>query len=126
MNVGSSEDATAADWLEKAEEDLHAAAVLLENRLPEASSFHAQQAAEKALKAVEIGRRGVLEKTHDLLRLSRRLKAGATIDEHAAVLSEFYSVARYPDAGGEVSREDAEDALHRAKEVVSWARTQTS
>lgn len=45
------------EWLAKAEEDLVAAKILLENKVPLTSSgvFHAQQSAEKHSKASWIG-----------------------------------------------------------------------
>lgn len=89
-----------------------------------AAAFHAQQAAEKAMKAVQIRRHGSFDRIHDLWRLATLLKADATIADHCAELSAWYSAARYPDAGGEASEEDAKESLRRAREVVAWARTQ--
>lgn len=117
-------DLAAAAWLDKAEEDLEAAGGLVDLGLWAAATFHAQQAAEKGLKAVQIHRHGSFDKVHDLWQLATRLKADAAIAEHCSELSGWYTASRYPDAGGAATEDDAREALSRAKEVVSWARTQ--
>ena len=111
-------------WFEHAEEDLAAAATLLDAGHWGLAAFHAQQCAEKALKAVQIHRHRTFDRVHDLSRLSRALKADRDIQEHCAALSGFYTVSRYPDAGGSVTAEDARVATDKAKEVLRWARTQ--
>ena len=55
-------------WMGKAEQDLAAAEILLNNttRLPSVIAFHAQQAVEKCLKAILLRHRIYFPKTHDL------------------------------------------------------------
>lgn len=59
------------EWLAKADEDLRAAEAILGAAMPSfgTASFHAQQGAEKALKALLV-RHGIpFEKTHDVGRI---------------------------------------------------------
>ncbi len=58
-------------WLEKARADLGASGVLLrgDTSYPLAAAFHAQQAAEKLLKALLVWHRVAFPKTHDMARL---------------------------------------------------------
>jgi HEPN domain-containing protein len=57
----------AGEWLGKADVDLSAASVLLSvGELYEVVAFHAQQAAEKALKALLVARQVEFTKTHDI------------------------------------------------------------
>lgn len=122
--AGEPEDAGAAAWLDKAEEDLEAARVLLGASHWAPAAFHAHQVAEKALKAVQVLREHGFEKTHDLVWLARRVKAPPRVEEHAALLYEFYTTTRYPDAAGHVPEASARDAVTRAEEVLRWAQTQ--
>ncbi len=113
-------------WLARADEDAEAARVLRDAGLAALAAFHAQQAAEKALKGVAIARGGPLERTHDLKRLAQRLNAPSAIHDHAEFLAPLYVGVRYPDTGGGASEEDAVEAIRRAEEVLEWCRTQIS
>ena len=112
--------------MEKAGDDERAATDLLNLGHVEISAFHAQQAAEKALKAAQISKLGRFDRTHDLVLLCRSLKAPAVVEGHAAVLSQYYVASRYPDAPGGITGAEASQALSRCAEVIRWARTQTS
>ena len=60
----------AREWLAKADVDLSAARVLLDTGAhADAVAFHAQQAAEKALKAFLVWNQVEFPKTHDIKRL---------------------------------------------------------
>jgi len=61
------------DWLAKAQHDLQAASTLLEadQPLPDVAAFHAQQAAEKSLKAFLYWHDVPFRKTHQLDELGR-------------------------------------------------------
>lgn len=69
--MGSSVSASAQEWLKFADADLRAARLLFAN--PEVPSriacFHAQQAAEKALKAALVAASIPFRKTHDVVVL---------------------------------------------------------
>lgn len=110
----------AARWLMQAGIDLEAARMLSE-RFPALACFHAQQSAEKALKAVlyAAGERPVLG--HALAELGneveRHAPAYADIRSAVAKLDRHYIPTRYPNGlpeGGDPSASfDAEDARKR-------------
>lgn len=117
------EDARA--WLAKAELDLRAAD--LEMGAPEAGLwadvvFHAQQAAEKALKAFLSFHDRPFRKTHSIEEVGRACAAidaslTALVDE-AAPLTEFAWKFRYPGDAGEPTREEAQREIEIAKRLV--------
>jgi HEPN domain-containing protein len=115
-------------WMEKALDDLEIAEEILPNH-PGGSTFHSQQAAEKALKAllIAIGMRP--PKTHRIELLLELLeREGIKTDEirHSKPenLSDYAVEARYPDFEEEPTEEEAHEALKIAREVVEWAQNE--
>jgi len=90
-------------WLQKAEGDLRAAEHLLEMEVKDyfAAAFHAQQAAEKFLKAFLVRHQIPFPKTHDiqqLLELAAQADSSLKIElSSAAMLTPFGVEFRYPD-----------------------------
>jgi HEPN domain-containing protein len=83
------------EWLEKAGRDLAAGSHLLtgEGGFPESVAFHAQQAAEKYLKALLVWHQVEFPRTHDIARL---LELIAPVDaDLAAGLDEAASLTPY-------------------------------
>jgi HEPN domain-containing protein len=85
--------------------------------------FHAQQAAEKALKAVYLRHGWTFRYTHDLEELVTNLKhkglaIPAAVDE-AIVLTSFAWEARYPGVTEPVTEEEYRDAVQHAEAVVT-------
>lgn len=114
------------DWLERARSDLAIAnAPLPDGAYYEDLCFHAQQAAEKALKAVYQHYGYTFRYTHDLDELVTGLKLkGVQIPaniEEATSLSNFAWEARYPSLYEPVSEEEFREALKMARNVVAWA-----
>jgi HEPN domain-containing protein len=118
----------ARHWMRRARADLAAARVILADREgldPWVASFHAQQAAEKYLKAACVIEQVRFPRTHDLERLAQLLKTGwALPDERTlAVLSRYAVAGRYPEAlfegGPDPTWADAEEAVRLAIEVES-------
>jgi len=112
------------DWLHKAAEDLRAGRHELKASPPLTADavFHAQQAAEKAIKAFLAWHSQVFRKTHDLLELG---EAGARIQprlapvlRRAAPLTEFAWLFRYPSGAADPTSEEATQSLETAGEVV--------
>lgn len=108
---------SAADWLVRAKSDLAIAkAPLPEGAFYEDLCFHAQQAAEKALKALY---------QHDLDELISGLqREGLEVPEEiveADVLTRFAWESRYPYIGEKVTDEEYREALCQAETVVAWA-----
>ncbi len=59
------------EWLERARADLNACTALIEAALEAEALFHAQQCAEKAMKATLTWHQVAFKKTHDLDELKR-------------------------------------------------------
>ena len=111
------------EWLRFAREDLAIAATRLPDVRLALHCFHAQQAAEKAIKAVLVARRVPFPFTHDLGRLIDLLEAnGARISSEvrdADLLTDFATIARYPSAI-EITEGDWSSALATARRVIAW------
>jgi len=115
-------------WLQ-ALEDLRTAEILLETERYYASIFFAQQAAEKALKALHISLKEELSpRTHNLLELVRKLDISREDLVDAALdLTPEYVVTRYPNAAGGVpahlyNERMAREHLEKAKLIISYCR----
>lgn len=87
--------------------------------------FDAQQAAEKAVKALLVERRIVFPYVHDLrLLLSLLEQAGVGVPDEvrrAEELTKYATAARYPDLGEPVTDEEYHQAFAWAEAVVGWA-----
>jgi HEPN domain-containing protein len=121
---------TPQDWLVRAKSDLAFARLPLpEGAFYEDLCFHAQQAAEKALKAVYQDHGWTFRYTHDLEELVTGLKRqGLGIPpevDDAIVLTSFAWEARYPGLGEPVTVEEYQEALRHAEAVVDWAERET-
>ena len=97
-----------------------------EDVLPGQVCFHALQAAEKALKAVLVGRGIDFPLTHDLQQLLE-LCAEARVGAPSAIaevdrLTPYAVETRYPGHSGEISPGEVEEALALAQATVAWAR----
>lgn len=114
-----------AEWLRYARSDLAFArldvgpAMLLETM-----GFHAQQAAEKAVKAVLVWNTGEEPpRTHDigflLIEVPPYLRPERP--EEIARLTRYAVTFRYPDDIGEMDEAEREEAVALAEAAVSWA-----
>lgn len=115
------------DWLARAEGDLAIAGVPLpKGAFYEDLCFHAQQAAEKALKAVYVRHGLRFQYTHDLDELITDLeRAGIPIPPEVrdvVVLTAYAWEARYPGVSEPVTKEEHREAVMMAERVVDWAR----
>jgi HEPN domain-containing protein len=112
-------------WLQKAALDLRVAeheTSAAEPGLWADVAFHAQQAAEKSLKAFLAWHDVPFRKTHNIEELGRACVALdatlRTIVDRAVPLTEYAWKFRYPGEPTEPSREEAEAALAAAREVL--------
>lgn len=112
----------ALQWLKNAENDLEIAEILLKNEKHKAAAFHSQQASEKALKALLIQRKSQFPRIHDLVKLSRMLKAPHDIIEFCARIDPAYTSARYPDVASDFDIEEVREILDYSKKVVEWTK----
>lgn len=109
-------------WLSKAEDDLGAAELLLsEGRYLNLAGFHAQQAAEKFLKAFLVEHQIEFPKTHNIAELldlvGRRNQSLAESLRNAADLTPYGAEIRYPGDTPELSAEEAKTAVRLAGDV---------
>lgn len=110
-------------WLTRGLSDLRAGAHALTASPPFTSdaAFHAQQAAEKALKGFLAWHDHPFAKTHDLARLGRQCAeidgAFEPIGQRAATLTDYAWKYRYPGEQAEPARAEAESGLALAREV---------
>jgi HEPN domain-containing protein len=116
-----------ADWLRHARADLAmATAPLPVGGLYSTLCFHAQQAAEKSLKAVLIKSGIEVPRTHSLERLLDLLPSSlakpAVLDE-LSDLTPFATMYRYPyeDDEADVTLEQYRAALALARKAYAWA-----
>lgn len=118
--------ATPADWLAHAGSDLKLARLGMgQDVLPEQVCFHAQQAVEKALKAVLLFRRIDFPFTHDLEELIATFeRAGVELPpdlREAGMLTPYAVESRYPGYWGDISETDVSAALSLAETAITWA-----
>ena len=114
--------AEAEDWFYEACVDLAEARDAKKRGRNNWACFAAQQAAEKALKAAYLTlKRKRFPKTHDLTELYSELKDEIKIpnDEKIALLSAFYEIARYPNAGVRRPSEAIKEKI--AEEMINLA-----
>ncbi len=114
----------AEKWLRQALEDLATAKDTITTGHYYASAFWAEQAAEKALKALLIAG-GKIERTHDLNELLEIIKEeiGLSVEEirsEVIKLTLHFTISRYPDAANTIpyslySKEDAEELVKKRK-----------
>lgn len=119
------------EWLARAKGDLALArAPLPEGGFYEDLCFHAQQAAEKALKAVFLHRGWAFRYVHDLEELITGLRRnGLSLPEdveEAVALTTYAFEARYPGLAEPVTETEYETALQQAATVVRWAESEVT
>ena len=113
------------EWLNRARSNLARAKVSVSGAYLEDLCFDAQQASEKAIKAVMIGRGIDFPYIHDLARLLMTLEAyGEPIPDtirRAAKLTQYALHTRYPGLEEPVSEPEYQEAVAIAEAVVRWA-----
>jgi HEPN domain-containing protein len=117
------------DWLQRAESNLEIARRARgEKVFLEDLCFEAQQAAEKALKALLIYLSGDYPRVHAFTLLLERLEEHVAVPEpirEVLELTDYAVQIRYPGDYYPVSVEEYERALELAERVLSWVRSQT-
>ncbi len=119
---------TVRQWIEKAEHDIRNAehTLTLKKNCPfDTVCFHAQQCAEKYLKALLVSRSIDFPKTHDLRVLMqlvpKEVKLGLRMDE-VLPLNRYTIEARYPGDWEPITRKEAKEALATARMVRQAVR----
>ena len=124
---GSPEAAALAwAWLGRARDDLAVANMWADERVaPSIAAFHAQQAAEKALKSVLVATQTEFPPTHVIgLLIQLCASSGKRVPDlvlRAVPLTRFAVRTRYPGLGSEITAQEAGSAAVAAEHVVQWA-----
>ena len=115
------------EWLAHAESDLNLARLGKDRDdiLPEQVCFHAQQAAEKALKAVLLHRKIEFPFIHDIEALLEIMTQSGLVAPpdvaDAGALTPYAVEARYPGCEEEITPSQVAEAIRLAEKVFSWA-----
>ena len=120
----------AFDWLMEAKEDLKSAEILMKNGQFHHSCFHAQQAAEKAVKALLLAYH-IAKIGYSILDLLEEAKNYVNVPddlyEAAKILDQYYIPPRYPNAFDSgypaqyYTKKQAEEAIMLARRVIDFA-----
>lgn len=117
-----------AQWITHAESDLRLGRLGVDDPLVLRAQvcFHAQQAAEKSLKAVLLSQKIEFPYTHDLKGLLRIAETnGVTVPsavQEAAHLTPYAVETRYPGDWMEITESDVQEALQIAEHTILWAK----
>jgi HEPN domain-containing protein len=111
-------------WIRQAREDL-AYANLGKETFARGAAWNAQQAAEKALKAVLLAHGSTAPRTHDLgfllTEIARTISDADSLSDAALSLAEISPATRYPGDWPEFSSEEVQRFLEAAERIVVWA-----
>ena len=122
----------ATEWLAHAGADLHYARLGQKDSaaLGNLVAFHAQQAIEKALKAVLVRHTVEFPKTHDLEQLLELIEGAGVVWPPAfnKVLEfiPFATHARYPGFDDPITKVEVDEAIIMAEQVLAWARQEAA
>jgi HEPN domain-containing protein len=112
------------EWLNRAMSNLALAKSKIPGTYLEDLCFEAQQAAEKAIKAVMIRRNIEFPYVHDLARLLSMLEETREeipeVVRKAEELTRYALITRYPGIARPVSEQEYAEAVAVAEEVVRW------
>jgi HEPN domain-containing protein len=113
------------EWLRYARDDLEVAELVIEQgSVPRAACFHAQQAAEKAIKACLLLLQEGVPRTHDLELLAATLPEGWRLRENPSSLTDLSGWAvepRYPGDLLDATKEEAQALVEQARNVYETA-----
>ncbi len=120
---------SAEDWLRHAKSDLALASKVSpgDDVLAETLCFHAQKAAEKAIKAVLVRLGAEFPRTHSVRLLVDLLPTAIRDDaalEPAVALTDYAVTTRYPGENEAVGQDELQEAIHLARAVIRWAESQ--
>jgi|SRR6056297_3295430 len=114
------------EWLFKAEHDLKSAELLLQSAEPlyDIIVYHAQQCAEKALKAFLTKRMKEIDKSHNLVLLVEKCIQDSekfnTIYDDCLFLNPYATLYRYPEGDLMPEWSEVEMAIVSAKKILHF------
>ena len=120
------------EWLDHAKSDIRLAHLASRDASVrrEQACFHAQQAAEKAIKAVLLSRQIEFPLTHDIEQLlDLAEKGGLSLPQavrDAGFLTPYAVETRYPGYWLEITASDVNEALQAAENVIEWTNRSLS
>jgi len=115
------------EWLDHAKSDLRLAQLAAKDEFvrKEQVCFHAQQAAEKAIKAVLLSHNLDFPLTHDVDHLLEIAENGGLLlsegIQESGLLTPYAVESRYPGYWFEITEDDVIEALQAAERAVGWA-----
>jgi len=109
------------EWLDKAKEDMDIAEICYSKNKFGGVAFHSQQAAEKALKALQLEKLNKFDKVHDLVKLGESVGAPRNIIKNCDSLNPLYIETRYP-ISAKYSKSSSLKFKKYAKEVMEWVK----
>jgi len=112
----------------QAQSDLQKAQILFNNDSLDGAAFFCQQSVEKALKALLIKKTDEFSKIHDIVALSRMVKAPDDIIGKCKIINPYYTETRYPDYSERIpaesfSRNEIDEVLTLSDEVIKWVKS---
>ena len=107
-------------WMRRAKRDAMISRYNFQGKMYDAAAFYAQQATEKALKALSIETNGTFRRSHDLVELASEVEAPSEVLRMCAVVSPAYTGTRYPDMPELGTKEDVRNVVKASREVVKW------
>ncbi|MBI5701422.1 HEPN domain-containing protein [Candidatus Saganbacteria bacterium] len=122
------------DWFLKAGNEIKAADGIFfyyEDPPTDMICYHAQQAAEKTLKAFLIYKSELAPKTHDLVELVnlciKQDKDFLSLKELIEVLNKYYIESKYPPDNPIIySKDEAKSAIALAKNILKFSKSKVS
>lgn len=118
------------EWLNRTRSNLLRAKAKVPDVYLEDLCFDAQQAAEKAIKAVLLSKGTAFPYTHDVADLLTLLeRQGEVIPasiREAGRLTRYAVGTRYPGVTEPITEEEYQEAVHIAETVLAWAEGQIS
>ncbi len=118
-------------WWKQAGRDLKAAKNSARTGSYDWACFQAQQAVEKALKALHLKEFHELRRIHDIVFLARKVRIPADMLDACIRLNQVYVETRYPDASGRIPAEkfrraDAISCIGIAEGILRWLKKKLS
>ena len=107
-------------WMRRAKRDAMISRYNFQGKIYDAAAFYAQQASEKALKALSMETNGTFRRSHDLVELASEVEAPSEVLRMCAVVSPAYTGTRYPDMPELGTKEDVRNVVKASREVVKW------
>lgn len=122
----SKQNAAVKSWMDNARSDFELACVKKTRKIRyEHLCFHAQQAAEKSIKALLLSLNIEVPRTHDLAYVIDMLPANLVIPTHLLllpVLTKYAVQFRYPGQEMSVSRKEYIKAVGLAQATLDWVQ----